>query len=141
MAGPSALSSLSFREGVEQGGKFDGCCGDLPHFFYTLLLPRAFARFFVMQLVTTAKLREALLAEGWSGVLPDPKRGRRVGLQVVAMGWSWAGIVACGAARSGAPPPHAPTARGAASTSWQRIDGMGVPLGPMVEGEGDAGVP
>ena len=33
MAGPGALSSLSFRKGIEEGAVFDGSCGDLPHFF------------------------------------------------------------------------------------------------------------
>jgi hypothetical protein len=90
LAGPSALSSLSFRAGMEQGGTFDAACGDLPHFFYTLGLPREFASFFGLKGIETGMLRKALLEEGWGGVLPDPPLGEHLGLGVAAMGWSWA---------------------------------------------------
>ena len=104
---PCAMGSLSAMSGLdlsdrnlgrsaEQSSRPDGdaewelvgLVGDVPDFFYRVLIPEEMTGWFWLQDVDPVELYEALLLEGIKA--EELLVAEAVGVQVLCMGWSWA---------------------------------------------------
>ena len=104
---PCAMGSLSAMSGLdlsdrnlgrsaEQSSRPDGdaewelvgLVGDVPDFFYRVLIPEEMTGWFWLQDVDPVELYEALLLEGINA--EELLVAEAVGVQVLCMGWSWA---------------------------------------------------
>jgi hypothetical protein len=93
LCGPSAMSEVMILEEV---GSFvyDTAAGDIPDWFYMLGIPYGISRYFGFPRISSARLKEALLARGSKVPPPDCSKGDSLALAVCAMGWSWAVYIA-----------------------------------------------
>lgn len=89
MASPSAIAELDLSEGVTHGKVLRTWQGDVPDYFYRVLLPASLWPFFVFPIITTAELISYAAAQGVT--IPAPRAEEVfVCLAVMSMGWSWA---------------------------------------------------
>ena len=93
LCGPGVLSTMDVSQATRAGWGLSAASGDAPDFYYTLSVPEWASTFLVLEGVTPGELREYLISQGFTGVLPDPEAAF-LALAIVAMGWSWAVWVA-----------------------------------------------
>jgi hypothetical protein len=89
MASPSALAEVDLSEEVVRGRVLRTFQGDVPDFFYRVLIPHFLSRFFTFPLITASELIAFARSRGTH--IPEPPAGSNFCcLIVLSMGWSWA---------------------------------------------------
>ena len=89
LGSPLSMSYVDFSDDITKGRVPTSCQGDLPDFFYRLLLVPWLLAWFVFDGVTPGKLHEHMSSGGLNTDGLD-SHAPYLALRVLAMGWSWA---------------------------------------------------
>ena len=98
LGSPISIGCLDLAEDLLEGRTLSSCQGDLPDFFYTLLLPNEMWPYFVFSGTSPQELKEYAHQQGVE--IPIDAAHAHLCLIVLPMGWAWAVFLAHSALQS-----------------------------------------